>query len=98
MGIFHIQYEKDVQTISIKEKTMASLDNNRVRVFRTRPNAKLPVRAHRTDAGNSRYNALIHLAREERRAFRVFVPNVAARLEPEPAREPSAAEPRSSSC
>ncbi len=30
---------------------MASLDNNRVRVFRTRPDAKLPVRAHRTDAG-----------------------------------------------
>ena len=30
---------------------MASLDNSRVRVFRTRPEAKLPVRAHRTDAG-----------------------------------------------
>lgn len=30
---------------------MASLENNRVRVFRIRPNAKLPVRAHRTDAG-----------------------------------------------
>ena len=30
---------------------MASLDNSRVRVFRTRPDAKLPVRAHRTDAG-----------------------------------------------
>ena len=30
---------------------MASLDNSRVRVFRTRPNAKLPVRAHKTDAG-----------------------------------------------
>lgn len=26
-------------------------ENNRVRVFRTHPNAKLPVRAHRTDAG-----------------------------------------------
>jgi len=30
---------------------MALLNNNRVRVFRTRPEAKLPVRAHRTDAG-----------------------------------------------
>ncbi len=30
---------------------MTSLDNRRVRVFRTRPEAKLPVRAHRTDAG-----------------------------------------------
>jgi dUTP pyrophosphatase len=30
---------------------MALLDNSRVRVFRTRPTAKLPVRAHRTDAG-----------------------------------------------
>jgi len=30
---------------------MASLDNSRVRVFRTRPEAKLPFRAHRTDAG-----------------------------------------------
>ena len=30
---------------------MASLNNSRVRVFRTRPAAKLPVRAHRTDAG-----------------------------------------------
>jgi dUTP pyrophosphatase len=30
---------------------MASLDNSRVRVFRTRPAAKLPSRAHRTDAG-----------------------------------------------
>mgnify|MGYP001365991617 FL=1 len=30
---------------------MALLDNNRVRVFRTRPNAKLPNRAHKTDAG-----------------------------------------------
>ena len=30
---------------------MASLDNSRVRVFRTRPDAKLPNRAHRTDAG-----------------------------------------------
>lgn len=30
---------------------MASLDNGRVRVFRTRPEAKLPVRAHKTDAG-----------------------------------------------
>lgn len=30
---------------------MALLDNNRVRVFRTRPDAKLPNRAHRTDAG-----------------------------------------------
>ena len=30
---------------------MALLDNSRVRVFRTRPTAKLPARAHRTDAG-----------------------------------------------
>ncbi len=30
---------------------MALLDNSRVRVFRTRPNAKLPNRAHKTDAG-----------------------------------------------
>ena len=30
---------------------MTSLEQSRVRVFRTRPNAKLPVRAHRTDAG-----------------------------------------------
>ena len=30
---------------------MALLDNSRVRVFRTRPEAKLPVRAHKTDAG-----------------------------------------------
>ena len=30
---------------------MALLDNNRVRVFRTRPDAKLPIRAHKTDAG-----------------------------------------------
>lgn len=30
---------------------MALLDNSRVRVFRTRPDAKLPVRAHKTDAG-----------------------------------------------
>ena len=30
---------------------MALLDNSRVRVFRTRPNAKLPIRAHKTDAG-----------------------------------------------
>ena len=30
---------------------MTSLEQTRVRVFRTRPNAKLPVRAHRTDAG-----------------------------------------------
>ena len=30
---------------------MTSSDNNKVRVFRTRPEAKLPVRAHRTDAG-----------------------------------------------
>lgn len=30
---------------------MASLDNSKVKVFRTRPEAKLPVRAHRTDAG-----------------------------------------------
>ena len=30
---------------------MALLDNSRVRVFRTRPDAKLPNRAHRTDAG-----------------------------------------------
>ena len=30
---------------------MALLDNSRVRVFRTHPEAKLPVRAHRTDAG-----------------------------------------------
>lgn len=30
---------------------MALLNEQRVRVFRTRPDAKLPVRAHRTDAG-----------------------------------------------
>ena len=30
---------------------MAFLQEQRVRVFRTRPDAKLPVRAHRTDAG-----------------------------------------------
>lgn len=30
---------------------MALLDNNRIRVFRTRPDAKLPVRAHKADAG-----------------------------------------------
>ena len=30
---------------------MALLDNSRVRVFRTRPDAKLPIRAHNTDAG-----------------------------------------------
>lgn len=30
---------------------MTSLEQSRVRVFRTRPTAKLPVRAHRTDAG-----------------------------------------------
>ena len=30
---------------------MALLDNSRVRVFRTRPDAKLPMRAHKTDAG-----------------------------------------------
>ena len=30
---------------------MALLDNSRVRVFRTRPDAKLPNRAHKTDAG-----------------------------------------------
>ena len=30
---------------------MALLDNSRVRVFRTRPTAKLPARAHRADAG-----------------------------------------------
>lgn len=30
---------------------MALLNEQRVRVFRTRPDAKLPVRAHKTDAG-----------------------------------------------
>lgn len=30
---------------------MAFLQEQRVRVYRTRPDAKLPVRAHRTDAG-----------------------------------------------
>lgn len=30
---------------------MAFIQEQRVRVFRTRPDAKLPVRAHRTDAG-----------------------------------------------
>lgn len=30
---------------------MAFLQEQRVRVFRTRPDAKLPVRAHKTDAG-----------------------------------------------
>ena len=30
---------------------MALLDNSRVRVFRSRPDAKLPNRAHKTDAG-----------------------------------------------
>ena len=30
---------------------MALLNNSRVRVFRTRPSAKLPNRAHKTDAG-----------------------------------------------
>ena len=30
---------------------MTSSEQNKIRVFRTRPNAKLPVRAHRTDAG-----------------------------------------------
>ena len=30
---------------------MTSLEQSRIRVFRTRPTAKLPLRAHRTDAG-----------------------------------------------
>lgn len=30
---------------------MTSIEQNKIRVFRTRPEAKLPVRAHKTDAG-----------------------------------------------